>query len=411
MSRWILIAAGLMLLSGCCREETATTYDLQRFGHHGEIEARRLSIDIQNYVRSNALEAQYLPLDVGRFLEWRKREWWNLRDEQAELLLHEWTQIEKLSRDVAVYYGYNIRNFPRTNEDILHFFAHADIEWRNLVMDVSIFLEYQNREVVPLRADLRQFYEHSNWEIANLDIDVRSFLEWREREYKKLIQNGRDWFAANLDDWDQLTYDVNLFRVHALIEGEHLDVDFRVFFDQERASVPRLVDDVYRYTQWREREYAKLRVDVLAFSMQHTSDESQHLLDDLWRYKRSQLELIPKLMHDVEAFFQTYEREVGPLNEDVKRWWRFNISRGSLFVQDLRHFYEHKDEESAALQQDMLRFFSYGGKEWHDLVANIKRFSTCAYDPSFGDGITPSSGDVLPPVMDDKVVRDWDINN
>ena len=96
---------------------------------------------------SNALLVKETPLDVANFLEWRKREWWNLKAELAYHYNREWLSIEKLTKDVARYYGYNVQNFPRAKDDVLRFFAKADAEWCNLVQDIIIWQEYQSREV------------------------------------------------------------------------------------------------------------------------------------------------------------------------------------------------------------------------------------------------------------------------
>jgi hypothetical protein len=410
MPRWALIAVAIALLAGCCKERDETVDDLHRFGRKGNEEVAQLRIDINRFVISNALNAQNLPFDADRFIEWRKREWWYLRDELAWTMVYEWQNVERLTTEVARYYGYNVQNFPRAWQDVLNFFAKADAEWRNLVMDVCVWVEYQNRELTPLREDLHRFYDHTGWEVANLDIDVRQFIEWRDREYRKLVRDGRDWFAANLEDWDKLQYDVERFRAHAAVEQERMTVDLACFWAYEHGTAPRLVDDVYRYTQWREREWRKFCIDVDNFAVQHTRWESERLEADLWRYKQSQLELIPKLMLDVDRFFQCYEREVRPLTEEVKRWWRYNIAIGRLAIEDLKHFYQNSDEEVAELEADMKRFVGYGGKEWLDLVAHVKRFATCAYDPAFGDSAVPAEGSYPPAVMDDYAPLREDIN-
>jgi hypothetical protein len=410
MPRRALIAVALVLLAGCCRERDATIDDTNRFAAKGNEELAQLRIDIDRFAISNGLNGENLPLDAQRFIEWRKREWWYLHDEFAWLIHDEWHAVEKLSLELGRYYGYNIQNFPRAKDDIFNFFAKADVEWRNLVMDVAIWVEYQNRELAPLRGDLHRFYEHAKWEAANLDIDVRGFLEWRDREYRKLVRDGRDWFAANLEEWDKLLEGLERFRLLAAIEGERLTADFKYFWSYEHGTVPRLIDDVYRYTQWREREWKQLREEALAFGSSYTQWEADSLMADLRRYKESQLEVIPQLMRDVDRFFDVYEREVRPLTEEVKRWWRSNIAVGRLAIEDMKHFYQNYEEEAAQLEQDMNRFVAYGGKEWKDLVAHVKRFATCAYDPAFGDSTVPSQGSYPPAVMDDYSPLREDIN-
>jgi len=150
------VVLGALVLGGCAQREAAETGDdLQRFVHHGSREYEQARHDVQRFVISNSLTAANLPLDAARFVEWRKREWWALQDELAWNMSYEWVQVEKLSQDVARYYGYNIANFPKARADILRFFERADPEWRSLVQDVTIFVEYQNRELMPLRRILR----------------------------------------------------------------------------------------------------------------------------------------------------------------------------------------------------------------------------------------------------------------
>ena len=106
-------------------------------------------------------------------------------------------------------------------------------------------------------------------------------------------------------------------------------------------------------------------------------------------------------MADVDAFFSIYEREVRPLGEDVKRFWRSNIANGELMIADLKRFYQHTEEEYYELQADMYRFVAYGSFEWKNLKDRVKRFITCAHDPAFGDGVVPSTGDQNPGVFND----------
>ncbi len=392
------MAFGMAALTGCCqsREANATADDVSRFAHHGDAEQQAARADLDHFITANALSAQYLPLEAGRFIEWRKREWWALRDENAWLMTVEWSKVAALSDEVARYYGYNVKEFPKARGDIMRFFQRADPEWRNLVMDCAIFIEYKDRELIPLRKELHQFYEGCNWEAANTQVDVLQFLEWRTREYQKLVRDGRDFFAAAKIEEEELADGIARFRAAAAVEGARLQVDLSAYWTYEtRAMPPRLIDDVYRYTEWRERELARLRDDAVA-TVRLAGIEQDKLVDDLWRYKRSQLEEVPKLMIEVDRFFQTYEREVHPLTDEVKRFWRTNIATGHLAIQDLRHYFQHTDEEIAGFQLDILRFVNYGSKEWDDLCVHIHRFTTCGYDPAYGDGVLPYSGDYPP---------------
>ncbi|MBA2482041.1 MAG: hypothetical protein H0V44_15355, partial [Planctomycetes bacterium] len=79
----LLVACALALTMGCCKERDETVDDLKRFGKKSERELAQLKIDIERFVISNALEARNLPFEAGRFIDWRKREWWYLRDELA----------------------------------------------------------------------------------------------------------------------------------------------------------------------------------------------------------------------------------------------------------------------------------------------------------------------------------------
>lgn len=398
----VVTAVLVLLASGCCRERDAALDDAGRFVAKSGHEFDQLVVDIERYAISHGLVALNLPLDADRFLEWRRREWWALRNELAFAMSHEWRVIERMTKDVARYYGYNVQNFPRLKEDILEFFAKAPIEWRNLVEDIVIFQEYRLREMAPLRADLMAFYNNAKWEFANLEADTKLFLEWREREYRKLIRNGRDWFAANMEDWDKLLWDVERFHIRALVEGELLLVDFRNAWSYEVATVPRLIDGVWRFTLWRERELAKLSAEVKEFTA-HARWELDRLTADIVRFKDYEANQLPKLMLEVERFFQIYEREVKPLNEDVKRFWRTAVASRKLMVEDLKNFFRRADEERYELQADLYRFVAYGSKEWDRLKDRVKRFATCAHDPVFGDGVMPSPGFGSPTVFNDHI--------
>ncbi len=410
MVRWLLVLACLMPLGGCCREVAATKQDAERFNMYTQAEINGVRQDIDRFIRAQVIAAEYLPFDAQRFLDWRKREWWMLRDELAVAILYEWSDVEKLTMDVARYYGYNIRNFPHLQRDALRFFLHADEEWRNLVMDVCIYVEFQKRELYPLREDLHRFYAEAQWEWANMRLDLKGFLEWRDREYEPLKLSVKAWFGNNIEEWDKLQLDMYRFRLYTAVEGRQILVDFRDFIDYEHASVPRLEDDVTFFLQFKRREWDGLRDGAARFALFHTDWEAERFAGDTLRYWNYQVDAVGKLMIDVDHFFSFYEREVRPLDAEVKRWWRFNISRGSLALVDLKNFYVWKEEEASALEADMHRFFSYGGKEWIDLVAHVKRFSTCGRDPTYGSETTPEFIDISPPVMDDPVVRDWDIN-
>ncbi len=394
----------LGFFAGCSREAAATSDDMQRFALHADDELERIVVDIERYARSNGLIAQNTVLDAQRFLEWRRREWFTLRVELALMRKNAWHDIERLTRDVGRYFGYNITNFPRSTEDICRFFHRADVEWRQLVMDIAIFTEYRQREMWPLRKDLKEFYKKTRWEAAMLRNDVSCFLQWREREYEKLIKDGRDFFAYASWEMDQMAFDVQRFWMHANLEGERITADFRAFYTYEQVTVPRLVDDVWRFTRWREREMAKVKADIKRFRY-HTNEETQALYADLRRYGEFQRDHLPKLMAEVDEFFNWYEREFEPLSDHVKRFWKTNLALQRLAKKDLYAFYRHTWEEVAELRADVRRFFRYGSKEWDDMVNRIKRF-TVSHDPVFGDGVLPSDGRGSPVVFDDHMPPD-----
>ncbi len=204
MRRALALVVLLFLATACTigsqREKQAILDEVARAKLAEQRAWEELVVDIERYARSNALMGKTWPLDVERFIEWRKRELWHLREALASSMIYEWQNVERLTRDVGRYYGYNIVNFPRAKNDVLRFFHHADAEWRNLVVDAMIFFEYKNRELYKMEDDLRRFYDKSAWEAANLQIDVASFIEWRNREYNKLIKDGRDWFAYAEED-------------------------------------------------------------------------------------------------------------------------------------------------------------------------------------------------------------------
>lgn len=378
--------------------------DMQRFALQADEELAREVVEIERFVVSNGLQAPGMVLDATRFLEWRRREWWGLKVELALMRRNAWADIERMTKEVGRYYGYNVVNFPRATNDVLQFFRRAEVEWSNLVMDIAIFTEYRQRERWPLRADIKRWYTHTKWETATLSNDVSCFLRWRDREYSKLIRDGRDFFAYASEESERLSFDVQRFWMHANLEGERLTADFRAFYTYESVSVPRLVDDVWRFTRWREREMTRLKADVHRFR-KHTIEENQALIEDLRRYGQALQGDIPRLMAEVDEFFAWYAREYEPLSEEVQRFWKTNIALRRLAKKDLYAFYRHTFEETAELKAGVKRFFSYGSKEWDDMVVSIKRF-TIAHDPVFGDGVIPSDGKGSPVVFDDYMPPD-----
>ena len=359
---------------GCAPTGRNNTETATEFVTRAGPEARRTRQDIAYYAKANALEVEDLKLDAENFLEWRRREWWNLQDETAWQVTYEWENVEKLSKDVARSYGYEIRNFPKGGHDVAEFIHRAGPEWRSLVQDVQIFLEYKDREKMPLRRDLRQFYERTRWEAANLGADVTVFLRWREREYRKLIKDGRDFFAAGGLELLALKRDIERLRAEAAATGHYLIADFKAFGNYEAQQVPRLVDDVANFTRWREDDWRQLKRSVADVG-RNASEDAKKLMADIEKYHHYELSRIPALMRDVDEFFASYEREVHPLSEDVKRFWRANIAAGHLLMVDLKEFFAASQDETALLQIDIRNFLSYGTVEWRHLVKTIKDMS------------------------------------
>ena len=372
----LAIAAGA--LTGCTNvredEQHAVADDATRFTTHTLSEIERLKRGIRRFVEDNALDAQQLPLDADRFIEWRRREWWHLRDELAWLLHTEGENLHKLFDEVARYYGYHVSNLPRLADDWLNFFKNADAEWNALARDIGTFLEWRSREGKPLRQDIRRFYDSAAENAQTLAIDVGSFLQWRDREYRRMLRDARDWLNANLDEVDALADDLWRFRMAARLDARRLSADMSAFWHNHLVQKPpRLIDDAWRFTRWRDREWAKLRLDIHQTAEQVVI-ESQKLVDDVQRFHASNRAQLEVLMADVDRFLETTERELGPLTEDVKRFWRSNIASGRLFLKDMREFYALAGWEVDELREDAFRFISYGGEEWTRLVARVKRF-------------------------------------
>ncbi len=389
-----LMVASLLLasltLSGCSRsaEAQALNNDFSREGRRavGNLESARN--DIRRFIAKNKVEAQVIPIEVSRFVEWRKREWWVLTDELALTLVDNWRDIERITLECARFYGYEVTNFPHARGDILEFFRRGDLEWRNLVMDAAIFVEWRNREWNKLTKEVDQFYRTAGWELGSLEGELGQFLQWRDREYRKFLKDGREWFAANLQNWDKLGADWKRFRAHAHLESARMIADFAAFYAYESEQVPRFIDEWTDWSRFRERELALFRKDVReAGNRAHWEIES--IRDDLRRYKQEQIAQVPKLLLDVERFFEVYEHEVGPLSQEVKRFWRNEIAAGHLAVGDLRRFYRYAGGEADELKLAVLRFAGYGSKEWKDLVVHVKRFTLSGYDPAYADGTMP----------------------
>lgn len=393
---WLIVsAAAVLFIGGCaCAERTELSDDLERFSSRHEEEHRILTERFERFAINNNLMVERLPMEFERFLVWRKYEWWRLNDSLAYLVRQEWDGIEKLSAEVGRYYGYQIMNFPRLVSDIENFFLKAPAEWRNLVMDVAIFKEYHARHHAPLTEELERFYMSADWEGANLQIDVTSFLEWRQREYQKLVNDGKVFFALARGERERLADGWRRMQDKAVREEQYIVADFERFaLHAEDWELPRLIDDVWHFLQWQDREYARFRRDgkVLLEDMNWQMDS---LVADIQRFKTRHKEEQDQLRGDLERFFANYEREVRPLSDEVKRFWRHNFNMQYVMVEDIKRFYRYAEEEAALLEADIRRFMAYGKTEWATLKKRLRYHFTCDWNPGFGDHILPYTGDV-----------------
>jgi hypothetical protein len=401
----LLAVAALAALAGGCvarAERHATADDLSRFTARSVEEWQKTKAGVERYVVTQRLGGKAATLDASRFLEWRRREWWNLTGELAWHAAYDRERIFQLLDDSARFYGYEIRNAPKSVDDFLEFFRRADPEWQALAMDITIFLEWRGRELMPLRTDLREFYDGTRGDLAQMGGDLAAFLHWREREYLKLIRDGKEWFAASLDEWDRMVDGIERMQAEAIASGRRIPVDLALFWSEQTGKAPRLIDDVWRFARWRQREWEGLRRDMadVAFT---TKTDSQALVDDIRRHLAENRADTAQALLDLERFFQTYEREVGPLSDGIRAFWRSNIAAGHLAIQDAKRFFQAAGPEAAELGAGMSRFIAYGGVEWDRLRKRVKNF----LDPDLviGDpnlprhaGPTPTPGQGNDPV-------------
>ena len=404
------LALALVALGSCCREKQELKDDATRFIEKFDPEYQALLARIQDWTTEQKLHGQRLALEKHRFIEWRKREWWNLDRELSNFIYYNWREIEQLTKAVARHYGYSIENFPVLTDDILLFFHQADVEWRYLVQDVCIFYEYRQREVYPLQDELRRFYQAADWEVANLEVDVRQFLEWRDREYDRMVQNGLDWWSLQGENVEKLKQEVLRFQSNHLISGRLLVADFKNFLRRANWEVPRLIDGVWQFVQWREREYDRYIKDLLRWRDAREAD-LRYLDLAVKRWHLNSLRDTPLLIAEINRYFDWLDREGRPLTEDVKRFWRENIALGELAVADLRRYCEMIDEDAAELDVSMQRFVAYGAEEFDGLKKAVRRFATCAHDPAFGDPVIPFQGDLPVKVFQDHTVPESRVGN
>ncbi|MFM2092094.1 MAG: hypothetical protein RLZZ127_2583 [Planctomycetota bacterium] len=393
----VAAAVAALACTGCVAqaERQATADDLSRFSARSVEEWQHTKAAVDRFIHHHGItQPKGAVLDAGRFLEWRRREWWNLTDELAWHATYDRERIFALLDDSARFYGYEVRNAPRSVDDFLEFFRRADDEWRDLAMDITIFLEWKDRELMPLRRDLREFYAGAGREAANLQIDLAAFLRFREREYQRLIRDGQEWFAASLDEWDRMVDSIDRMQASAIASGRRIPVDLKNFWGDETEQVPRLVDDVWRFARWRQREWERLRRD-LADAAAAVPADGQALVDDIRRHIEANRADAAQALLDLERFFTTYEREVGPLGDDIRAFWRSNIATGHLALQDAKRFFQAAGPEAIELRDGMTRFVAYGGVEWQRLTRRVKNF----IDPDLpiGDPAVPRHVGPTPP--------------
>jgi hypothetical protein len=405
-----LVAAGL---AGCGSraERQELREDLRRYREQRQIEVRRLAHDLRRYAVAEGLVVQELPADTLRFLEWRHREWWNLEESFAYLIAYEWETVERLTTAAAAAYGYELRNFPKTVEDIAIFMERADHEIVMLARDVAAYVEFADRELFPLRDDLARAYEMGVYEAAHFQVDLNQFLEWREREWLKLATEFKEASVGVRERAQMLRDDLRRFRAARALEGRLIVIDLREMYAYDtQVAFPRMVDDIWRFAHFRARELDQFEQDVVRFG-EDTGRDALALVDDLERYARVQIATIPAIRWDVHRFMQTYDRELGPLSLEVERWWVLNIVLGRYAIDDLVRWLETGAESAGELQAGLRRFFSYANKEQRDFMGALRRFFTDAHDPAFGSSATPMAGSGADIIFDDHLPlsRDHDL--
>ncbi len=393
----LLLVSLAILPLGCTREVTATKEDIASSIAKADGEQQRLAADIRRYAIENGLLVYNLKADANDFMAQRREQWWNLQEEAAYQIRYEWDQVERLSTDAARAYGYEVRNFPRAEKEIMVFMRRADEEWRRLVQDAGTFIEWRNREATPLRKQIREFYRQAQWEAANGIIDVREFLAWRHVEYRRLSANVRRSLADSAVEWDRLHRDLVAFRTRANQEQQYLVADFQHFARDEADRVPRLMDDLAAFAKLGDPR--PLGREILVASRSALTDLDRLRQDAERQYRQDRLTRA-RLASEVDDFFAVYEREVRPLSTEIKRFWREEISRGNLAMRDLKRFLTHTADEMHGLEQDLKEFISYGSVEWQRLRWRIKEF--IVFDQAaFGGGTRSTNNHIEGPVFGD----------
>ena len=393
----LLLPALALLPLGCSREVQATKDDIQASIGQAADERERLTYEIRRYAIDNGRDTYRLKADAEDLLAERRRAWWALEREAAWQITDEWQQIERLSTDAARFYGYEVHNFPRAGRQALDFMRDADESWRRLVQDCGTYLEWRNREAAPLSRQLKDFYRQAGWEAANGIADVRDFLAWRQREYRRLAAQIRRTAEYAFDEWERLSRDIDNFRSRASTEGHLLISDFSRFGHEEVAMVPRFLDDV-------DAMLAANNGQSLGQYMRASAEsaliEAHRLLRDLEQFQRQESLRVALLRAQVDDFFRVYEREVRPLDDEIKRFWRDEIGKGHLVINDLKRFLAHTADECWGLERDIRTFIVDGKGEWQNLRARIREF--IHFDKAaFGDGTRRISNVSSRPVFGD----------
>lgn len=395
MPKYVLLMILLLLGTACVREPDVveTRSDLERYVKTAPKDFKLLLERIKYLAAEEVNRVGSIPPDFERFLDWRKREWWNLQEEFAYHIKYDWDIVAKLVEDVARFHGYEVQNFPKAEEDILRFFVHhTKTEWHNLVMDAVIFVEYNSAEGKKMLKWLKYQYEMVDWEVTNLVTDWRMFLQWRKEAYA-LQANFKDFFDHEINLVDDFKRDLDRFRIINIVNAGNVVVDFRNFFIGHTLNfeVPRLYDDVQRYFRRQPGEY-RLAADSLKRYAKTNMKDFGKLYDRVKAYKAGQLDHLKSALAQADAFFKFYEREFEPLNEDVKRWWRYNILKGRVLIDELKDFYEQEKIAAYELKIGAKRFVSYGGVEWERLKEGWQRFVS-GKGVAYGTYDIPSDGD------------------
>ncbi len=372
-----------------CSERNETKSDISRYWEKQKEEPYLAAQTAQRLFQAELANGRQVSVDVDRFILWRKKQWWVLQDNLDYLVHYERQQIEKLFTDTAAFFHYDVVNFPKSKQAFLSFLKNADDEWLNLVQDVSIYIEFQKSQTIHMQEWLRRFYDDRHKEWANVTLDVTNFLEWREREYSKLVKRGKEYFYKESGLVDDLMMDVQRYGELTRTEAAWFSADMKAFWsDHVQAEVPRLIDGMHRFTLLQQQE----DLERIRGYFHEATIEGRRLADAVGRFKNKQRTDKERLLEEVRNHLKTYEYEVAPLQEDVKRFWEYNVSKGAVAIDSMKRFYDLTDSELFELEAALGRFVSYGGVEWTAFREGFQRFICTGYDPAFGSSATPYGG-------------------